>query len=114
VLIDPCVEPESIVIGVPTSSDSDYSHPAIFTFPSTSVYPEACITEAVYTCGFVSGPNVNIDIDFDLDFDMCGCDFWNGDYHSVITFNVQTGDLEFNTDDFVLFPPGTYTFEITI
>ena len=38
----------------------------------------------------------------------------NGEYHSSISFNEQTGVITFFTNDEVTFPPATYTFTITM
>jgi hypothetical protein len=107
-LVDPCEMPEEFTVGVPINDGSNYVDPAIWSFPTFHVTPAHCSESAVFTCGYIDGPVIDIDID------MCGCDHWNGNYHTEIIFDMFTGGLVFDTDDFETFPPGTYTFEITI
>lgn len=106
-LSDPCLNPDGIQVGTPTNADSDYSHPATFSFPPPQVTPSICIDHAVYSCHYHIGPYTG-------GLNLCGGTYTNGVYVTVITFNVVTGSLIFDTNDFETFPPGSYEFVITI
>jgi hypothetical protein len=55
-IVDPCVNPTSLVVGTAQYADSDYTSAAVFVFPVTQVVPQMCIIHAVYTCVYVTGP----------------------------------------------------------
>jgi hypothetical protein len=93
---------------VPENDDSDYIKPAFCVFPTTTVVPAQCEARAVYSCQFVSGPTT------DVSLDGCSVDFTNGNYHTTVVFSTEDGSLTFETDDFLTFPVGVYTFSITI
>jgi len=94
-------------VGVPANCDSDYVTPAVFVFPVTQIMPTMCYSQAVYSCQYTTGPYLG-------GLDLCGTTYTNGDFYTEITFDITTGTLVFNTDDYETFPPGTYNFVITI
>lgn len=49
-LQDPCDAPFSIALAPYDDFDSDYSYPAVWNFPTTTVAPSECLSLATYTC----------------------------------------------------------------
>jgi hypothetical protein len=45
---------------------------------------------------------------------LCGVVYSNGSLSTTITFDITSGVLIFDTDDYETFPPGSYEFVITI
>jgi hypothetical protein len=91
---DPCDSPFYLSTAKGQDIDTDYTVPAEFTFPETTVAPAVCIEDAVFTCSYNSGP---------YEGDLCSEPGWT-------TFDPETGSFTFTSDDHEAFPPGEYDF----
>lgn len=109
-IANPCDNPFSLTVGSVTNVQSDYSTPAIWTFPTINVDPTVCISNAVFSCDYKNGPySTSGPLDFCSDFVDT-----NGDFSSSATFDETSGSLTFQTNDKGKFPPGVYEFDITV
>lgn len=82
-LIDPCLEPEDVTVGVPSNCGSDYVDAATCLFPVTQIMPPMCYSYAVYTCSFIGGPQ-----GYTGNYDLCGGIYQNGNFYTQITFDT--------------------------
>jgi len=114
--LDTCEVPFDLSVEAASDTDSDYSQPAVFTMPAVTVLPIVC--PLTFTCEYVGGPNAGGE-------DACTYNDWTGtdpiddpsiDHGKVTStrFDTTTGDFTFFTRDKERWPPGTYSFKITV
>lgn len=112
-LDDICDTPFSLVVALASQSlPGDYEDTIAFTFPTVTVDPSVCLSEAVYSCNYDSGPYTGV-IDLCSDFTLANT-IGSTTYNTVANFDSSTGSYTFNTNDKDTFAPGTYQFTITI
>jgi hypothetical protein len=99
-----------MTVGSPADIESDYSAPAVFTFPTVTVDPSVCLPLATYSCIVASTPAA-----YTLGQDLCQ-DFTlnNAPFFTDNEFFENDGDYVFDSDDKDSFPVGTYGFIITV
>lgn len=99
--------------------ESDYSAPAVFTFPTITVEPAACLPAATFSCQFTSSPAA---FTFGSQLPAGGlCNDINvsnevppNTYTTTNTFFENNGGYSFDSNDKDNFPIGTYKFTITV
>lgn len=104
---DPCDSPFAFSVAAPQNVVSDYSTPAVFTFPAITVDPSACSSETTFTCQYVNGPALSVDL-------CANVNLVNGAYTTTTNFDATTGGFTMTTNDIDQFPPGNYLFTVTV
>lgn len=109
-LIDPCTGPSMSVIGsLQQSAFTDYSFPVNFAFPTYTVSPSVCESQAVFTCQVDSTVQTVAN-------SLCQSFVLSMGSKSTTLSAQQTGSAyawSFSSNDNVSFPPGNYVFTIT-
>lgn len=106
-LHSPCIEPFELEAIMVDSVSMDGVEPATLVHPGIIVTPVVCEDDAVHDCIYVSGPYTG-------PLDLCDVDEQDGDTITNGTFDPETGDFNFFSNDFDQFPPGDYNFELSV
>lgn len=83
----------------------DYGDAITVGFPSLTVNPDVCADEAVFSCTPTTSS---------FFANLCQVSNTNGPYYTETSFDPETGDLTFQTNDIGTLPPGVYKFAITV
>lgn len=98
-LLDPCDDPFYMIPGPSTDIDTDYTEPAVYTFPTLSVSPPECKDFTTFELEYESGP-------YDGALDLTSL----SQEGASSSFDPETGSFVFDTSDTDTFPAGEYNF----